>query len=114
MFLIDTQSKMSINQQLKTQILRLKELGVLNVDEKLPSVREMAVELGINPNTVQKAYSELEVEGVIYTLPKKGAFIAAGEVQNHDLVHLIQTIKEEKGISKQEWLEAIEEVYREV
>lgn len=48
--------------------------GVLATDEKLPSVREMATSLAINPNTIQRAYRELEAEGCIYTVSGKGSF----------------------------------------
>ena len=51
------------------------ELGLLPENEKLPSCRDYAMERGINPNTVQRAYSELEKDGYIYTLPKKGVYV---------------------------------------
>ena len=51
--------------------------GALRPDEKLPSVRSMATELAINPNTIQRAYGELETEGYIYSVPGKGSFAAA-------------------------------------
>ena len=47
------------------------------MDEQLPAVRQLAAELGINPNTVQKAYRELEREGVIYSVPYKGSYVAS-------------------------------------
>ena len=50
--------------------------GVLQKGDKLPSVRELAVELSINPNTIQRAYNELESEGYIYSVPGKGSFAA--------------------------------------
>ena len=50
--------------------------GALKKDDKLPSVRELAASLAINPNTIQRAYRELENEGYIYTLPGKGTFAA--------------------------------------
>ena len=49
--------------------------GVLRADEKLPSVRELAVQLSINPNTIQRAYRLLEAEGWIATVPGKGCFV---------------------------------------
>ena len=58
-----------------SQFLFYPEAGVLQPDEKLISVRSLAQQLNINPNTVQKAYQELEAEGVLYTLPKKGVFV---------------------------------------
>lgn len=48
--------------------------GVLKADEKLPSVRELAVQLSINPNTIQRAYRQLEAEGWVATVPGKGCF----------------------------------------
>lgn len=51
--------------------------GALRAGEKLPSCRGLAMQLGINPNTVERAYSELEKRGLICTLPKKGAFVRA-------------------------------------
>ena len=49
--------------------------GVLRPGEKLPSVRELAQQMSINPNTIQRAYRELEVRGVIQTVPGKGCFV---------------------------------------
>lgn len=50
--------------------------GVLVQGDKLPSVRELAVELSINPNTIQRAYESLEAEGYVYSIPGKGSFAA--------------------------------------
>ena len=49
--------------------------GILQPGDKLPSVRELAAQLSINPNTIQRAYRELELQGVIQTLPGKGCFV---------------------------------------
>ena len=51
--------------------------GVLRPEEKLPSVRELAAELAINPNTIQRAYRELESEGYTVSVPGKGSFVCA-------------------------------------
>ena len=51
--------------------------GILQTGEKLPSVRELAVELAINPNTIQRSYRALEAEGWIVTVPGKGCFVSA-------------------------------------
>lgn len=56
--------------------------GVLMQEEKLPSVRELAVQLSINPNTIQRAYRELEMEGWIATVPGKGCFVCGAPVGN--------------------------------
>ena len=77
MIKLDMQSRKPIYEQLKEQILKLSMLGILSADEKLPSVRSLARDVGINPNTVQKAYQELERDGIIYTVGGKGSFISA-------------------------------------
>lgn len=76
-FQIDQQSRVPLYEQLKRQVLNLAALGLLQENEQMPSVRQLASDLGINPNTVQKAYRELEREGLIYTLPGRGSFLAA-------------------------------------
>ena len=62
--------------QIKDGLRRLIVTGALEPDEKLPSVRSMAMDLAINPNTIQRAYAELEAEGFIYSVPGKGSFAA--------------------------------------
>lgn len=63
-----------IYEQIKESMRHLILSGVLATDEKLPSVREMATSLAINPNTIQRAYRELEAEGCIYTVSGRGSF----------------------------------------
>ncbi len=89
------------------------ELGIYKNGEKLPSVREAACELGVNPNTIAKAYALLEEEGIIRTLPKKGAFVSseAETDEKADQKSVIISLKE-MGIDKQTVLKWIEEVYR--
>ena len=65
-----------IYEQIKDGLRRLVVSGAVKQDEKLPSVRELATNLSINPNTIQKAYRELEQEGYIYTIAGKGSFAA--------------------------------------
>ena len=67
-----------IYEQIKDGIRKLLLSKVIEPDEKLPSVRSMAVDLAINPNTIQRAYAELEAEGFIYSVPGKGSFAAHG------------------------------------
>ena len=62
--------------QIKDGLRKLIVTGALEPDEKLPSVRALAMDLAINPNTIQRAYSELENEGFIYSVPGKGSFAA--------------------------------------
>ena len=68
-----------IYEQIKDGLKKLMVSGALAADEKLPSVRALATQLSINPNTIQRAYNELESEGYIYSIPGKGSF-AAGDV----------------------------------
>ena len=69
-------------QQIKDHVRQLVVSGALKKDEKLPSVRDMAASLAINPNTIQRAYRELESEGYIYTLSGKGTFVAEVDHSN--------------------------------
>lgn len=64
-----------IYEQVKDGIRKLAYSGMIGPDEKLPSVRELASKLAINPNTISKAYKELEQEGFLYTLSGRGTFI---------------------------------------
>ena len=67
-----------IYEQIRDGLRKLIVTGALGADEKLPSVRALAAQLAINPNTIQRAYNELENEGYIYSVPGKGSF-AAGD-----------------------------------
>ena len=60
--------------QIKNGLKKLIVTGAIGTDEKLPSVRALATQLSINPNTIQRAYNELEGEGYIYSVPGKGSF----------------------------------------
>ena len=91
-------------------------LGIIKNGEKLPSVREAATELSVNPNTVARAYSKLEEEGYIKALPKKGAFVTYGEQEEKanepDKKPVIYAFRD-MGISKATLMSWIEEVYGE-
>ena len=63
-----------IYEQIKDNYKKLILSGAIGPDERLPSVRELAAQLAINPNTIQRAYRELESEGIVYTVPGKGSF----------------------------------------
>ncbi len=66
-----------IYEQIKDGLRKLIITGAMQPDEKLPSVRSLASQLAINPNTIQRAYAELESEGYIYSVPGKGSFASA-------------------------------------
>lgn len=61
-------------EQIKDSFVKLILSGGIGAEERLPSVRELASQLAINPNTIQRAYRELEQEGYIYTVAGKGSF----------------------------------------
>ncbi len=75
MFELDLRSRKPIYEQLVDKMKELIINEVLKPDEQLPSVRQLAQQLTINPNTIQKAYRELEVQGFIYSLKGKGSFV---------------------------------------
>ena len=76
MFDIDLQSRTPIYEQLYRRVTELVVKRQLAPGDKLPSVRELAKSLGVNPNTVSKAFQSLERDGVIYSLPGRGSFIS--------------------------------------
>jgi GntR family transcriptional regulator len=76
---IDPSSGTPIYRQIVDQVRQAVSSGVLRAGDKLPSVRDLAVDLAVNPNTIAKAYQELEREGVIETPRGKGSFIADRE-----------------------------------
>ena len=65
-----------IYEQIKDGLRRMIVTGAMKQDEKLPSVRSLATQLSINPNTIQRAYNELEAEGYIYSVAGKGSFVS--------------------------------------
>lgn len=97
MVLIDVKDSRPIYEQLVEKFKMLILKGVIAPDEKIPSVRNLAVDLSINPNTIQRAYTELERQGYIYTVKGKGNFAMGGDI-------LLQQYKEEI-------LEQMKEVY---
>lgn len=75
MFAIDYKCGLPIFEQIYRSIITLGAAGAFGDSGQLPSVRAVAKELGVNPNTVQKAYSMLERDGLIHSLPGKGSFL---------------------------------------
>ena len=76
MFMIDNQSRVPIYEQIIFQIELFIAQGILKQNEQLPSVRQAASDSGINPNTIQKAYLELERQGYIYSAIGKGYYVS--------------------------------------
>ncbi|MBE6770331.1 MAG: GntR family transcriptional regulator [Ruminococcaceae bacterium] len=118
MLQIDLGSRVPIHEQLVNGVLRLRTVGVLKSGDKLPSVRALAQKLGINPNTVQKAYAALEENGVIYSIAGKGSFLSQSDAAQQALVsNALSSFKEivqkakSIGISEKELISALDEIY---
>ncbi|WP_044747740.1 GntR family transcriptional regulator [Bacillus alveayuensis] len=116
MFVLDVRSRKPIYEQLVEKLKELIIREVLQADEQLPSVRALAKELTINPNTIQKAYRELEHQGYIYSVPGKGNFVAPQaitmnkekvEKMKNDLIKLISEALY-LGMKKEDILSLIE------
>lgn len=75
MFSINYRDPRPIYEQVKDRLRLAIITGSISADEKIPSVRELAGQLAINPNTIQRAYRELETDGFIYSVPGKGSFV---------------------------------------
>ena len=76
MIKLDYKNAKPLHEQISSGLKELIMCGVMTADEQLPSVRDLSVELTVNPNTVQRAYRSLEAEGVIYSIRGKGSFVA--------------------------------------
>ena len=93
-------------------------IGVLQPGEKLPSVRSLAVDLSINPNTIQKAYLELERQGYVYSVKGVGSFVSDTDVIKNNKKTVIykelgELINRSKSyITKEEFCEKVNELYR--
>ena len=78
MIVLDYRDRRPLYEQVTEKLEELMFSGVLPSDSRLPSVRSMATELSINPNTIQRAYAELERQGYIYSIQGKGSFVSDG------------------------------------
>ena len=106
-----------IYEQIKDGLRRMVVSGALAPDEKLPSVRALATQLSINPNTIQRSYNELEAEGLIYSVPGKGSFVSpdrSADLQRQlELTEKFREIAAELrylGVGQEELLALIKEV----
>lgn len=112
---LDYQSRTPIYEQIVNQFERLISLGVLKPKEQIYSIRELATSLGINPNTVKKAYEELEKRGAIVTISTKGTFVAddTSAILKNSISEKIEVIKKEieelikLGVEKEEIIKRI-------
>ena len=117
---VDVRSRVPIYEQIVNSFKQMAMSGILSPDEKLPSVRDLSQELTINPNTIQKAYQELERQNIIYTKRGQGSFVNPNihainkEEKMGDLIEEIKRIIIESmylGISKEELFSIISSAY---
>ena len=120
MIILDYKDRRPIYEQVAEKLEELMLLGVLGENEPLPSVRSLAMELSINPNTIQRAYAELEQEGLIYPVKGTGNFIAdSEEVRKLSKASYIKELKtlirkgKAMGMEAEELIYIIRECYKE-
>lgn len=118
MFTVNFQSRTPVYQQLYDNVVRLTSLGILKSHAKLPPVRMLATELGINPNTVSKAYRMLEADGYIYSTVGRGSFISeklcqdeAGKLQAKQNLKTSMESAYKKGVTKTEVEEMVYSIF---
>lgn len=112
----------TLHEQIEEGIKDLIINGVLKPEDKLPSVRELSVTLTINPNTVQRAYKQLETDGFIYSVKAKGNFVShSAETRDKnrikEIYSQINTLTKElvfMGESREKIIEKIDEIYLEM
>ena len=115
MIVLDLKDARPLYEQIVERFKHLILCGALPEDEKLPSVRNLAMELSINPNTIQKAYAELEREGFIYSVKGRGNFVSANsslkEAKKEELkTKILALVKEGEaiGLTKQEIIQLLQ------
>ena len=120
MILLDLKDSRPIYEQLIDRIQDLIVQGVWAEDDQLPSIRSLAMELSINPNTIQRAYQELERKGFIYSVQGKGSFVAQNdklmEEKQHEVwasLKILVAKAKNVGIEKTYFVGKVEECFAE-
>lgn len=119
MFVVDVMSRVPVYEQIIKQVEEQVLTCILKEGDKLPSVRSLSVKLSINPNTIQKAYTELDRRQLIITVPGKGSFISekaievVGANSREKMTELNKIIRELAlaGVTKEEIINNVEEVF---
>ena len=108
---ISLTGKENVYEQIVNEYKRYIEMNVYRYDEKLPTCRDLAKQLGVNPNTVSKAYTKLEELGYIKAIPKKGVYVTyqTNENNNNKIKKTIIDLKEE--INYESLIKIINDVY---
>ena len=116
---LDYHSRTPIYEQIKEQIVLDISRGILKKDDQLPSLRQLSAQLGININTVKRALSELEAQGVIYSVAGKGIFISgSAESQNIYVEQSLEAVKsalinaKEMGASEERITSMVKELFK--
>ena len=115
MFTVDFQSRTPIFEQIEHQIEEYIRLGILKNGDKLPSIRELTESVGVNPNTIAKAYSALDNSGLIVSAAGRGCYVSANATEiikaraEQNLPEFEETVKKllMSGISKEKLIEII-------
>lgn len=108
-----TDGKRSVSESIADRIKREISLGVIAEGERLPSCRDLAMEMGVNPNTVQRAYSMLEEEGILFTIPKKGVYARGGKEDPDSVARRALLSLKEGGFSRARLESILDEIYAE-
>lgn len=118
MILLDQMDRRPIYEQITEKLSELMIRGILSENSALPSVRNLAAELSINPNTVQRAYIELEREGYIYSVKGKGSFVSPiDKLRAKKLDELNLTLRTDierariAGVREEELIQTVRDIY---
>lgn len=110
--LVQINGKESVYEQIINHYRKYISLGILKPLEKMPSVRELAIEIGVNHKTVERAYAELMKEGLIESIPKKGYFVSGEKKKNPMIKDVLKNLLNQ-GVTKEEILEELDALLKE-
>lgn len=122
MFIIDLMSRVPVYEQIIRQTESHILMGILKPGDKMPSVRSLSIHLSVNPNTIQKAYTQLDMRKIIHTVPGKGSFVSDDAItviekssrkQLDDLTNVVHNLAI-AGVRKEEIMEVIDQVFASV
>ena len=121
MFQIDVMSRTPVYEQLVEQVEKFILTGILSEGDKIPSVRSLSMELSVNPNTIQKAFAELDRRGLISSVPGKGCFVSEKALKalkvskRGNLKELSEQIRELSlaGVTREEVISCVNKVFDE-
>jgi len=119
MIILDYRDKRPLYEQVEEKLQNLIVKGVLEADSKMPSVRALAMELSINPNTIQRAYTELEANGYLYTIKGRGNYVSPDtQWKDEEKKQVFSEVQKlvwraySLGIEEEELLDSVRESYQ--